>query len=83
MKRVLVFAAHPDDEVLGCGATIARHAAHGDSVTIAIFAQGITARSNDPADADASELAELHGQAQRAADRLGAQELVLFGFPDN
>ena len=83
MKRILVFAAHPDDEVLGCGATIARHAANGDLVTIAIFAEGITSRSDDPADADASELATLHGQAQKAADLLGAQELVLFDFPDN
>ncbi len=83
MKRVLVFAAHPDDEVLGCGATIARHAANGDSVTIAIFAEGITSRSDDPADANANELATLHGQAQEVADLLGAEELILLNFPDN
>ena len=83
MKRVLVFAAHPDDEVLGCGATIARHVAQGDRVTIAIFAEGITSRSDDPADADDNELSELHDQAQRVADHLGAQEFVQFRFPDN
>ncbi len=32
--NVLVIAAHLDDEVLGAGATIARHVAEGDEVTI-------------------------------------------------
>ncbi|MBT4491045.1 MAG: PIG-L family deacetylase, partial [Rhodospirillaceae bacterium] len=30
MTNVLVIAAHPDDEILGCGATMARHARDGD-----------------------------------------------------
>ena len=39
--NILVIAAHPDDEVLGCGGTIARHAAAGDAVTILILANGL------------------------------------------
>ena len=37
--RVMVIAAHPDDEVLGCGGTLARHVAEGDSVdAVVVFA---------------------------------------------
>ena len=32
MKKILVVAAHPDDEILGVGATVAKHAAQGDEV---------------------------------------------------
>ena len=37
---VLVVAAHPDDEVLGCGGTLARHVLAGDSVRVLIVAEG-------------------------------------------
>ena len=43
-KSVLVVAAHPDDEVLGCGGTIARHADVGDQVQILVVAEGSTSR---------------------------------------
>ena len=37
---VLAIAAHPDDEVLGCGGVLARHARNGEPVTIAIVCEG-------------------------------------------
>ena len=43
-KTVLVVAAHPDDEVLGCGGTIAKHSGLGDIVHILIVAEGATSR---------------------------------------
>jgi N-acetylglucosamine malate deacetylase 1 len=39
-RQILVIAAHPDDEVLGCGGTIARHVAEGDSVSVAVVTRG-------------------------------------------
>jgi LmbE family N-acetylglucosaminyl deacetylase len=42
--RVLVIAAHPDDELLGVGGTIAWHIANGDQVKVAVMCEGISAR---------------------------------------
>ena len=42
--NVLIIAAHPDDEILGMGGTIAKHASQHDNVTITYMATGITAR---------------------------------------
>jgi LmbE family N-acetylglucosaminyl deacetylase len=43
--KVLVIAAHPDDEVLSCGGTIARHVTEGDEVHVMFIADGETART--------------------------------------
>jgi LmbE family N-acetylglucosaminyl deacetylase len=42
--KVLVIAAHPDDELLGVGGTIAWHVANGDQVKVAVMCEGISAR---------------------------------------
>jgi LmbE family N-acetylglucosaminyl deacetylase len=39
-KKILVFAPHPDDEVLGCGGTLARHSSEGDQVFLCIVTRG-------------------------------------------
>ena len=44
MKNVLIVAAHPDDEVLGCGGTIARHVAKGDKVSVLWMTDGVGSR---------------------------------------
>jgi LmbE family N-acetylglucosaminyl deacetylase len=78
--NVLVIAAHPDDEVLGCGGTIARHAAAGDRVSILILAEGLTSR---PDFRDDGSLERHRSRAQAAGRLLGAADVVLAGFPDN
>ena len=78
---VLCIVAHPDDEVLGVGGTLARHAADGDDVHICILSDGVTSRYDEPDAADA-EIEQRRQRAQQAADTLGAT-VSLHGFPDN
>jgi N-acetylglucosamine malate deacetylase 1 len=81
--RVLVVAAHPDDEVLGCGGTIAWHADQGDEVAIHIMAEGATSRMDVPDRvAMSSELAGLRESARNAATILGAS-VSFDSYPDN
>jgi LmbE family N-acetylglucosaminyl deacetylase len=82
-KHILVIAAHPDDEILGCGATMARLAAQGHEIHIAIIGEGITSRHSDRSQADAGQLSLLHQNAQAAANQVGAKGLTLYGLPDN
>ena len=81
--NVLVVAAHPDDEVLGCGGTAARLAREGHSVFLSILGEGITSRSKERAGADPAAIKALHACSQRVANLLGAQQLSLHGLPDN
>jgi LmbE family N-acetylglucosaminyl deacetylase len=77
-SRILIVVAHPDDEVLGAGGTLARHVAQGDEVSIAFLADGVGARGDDRAAAERRAMA-----ACRAAVILGAREPRFLGFPDN
>lgn len=84
VSSVLVVAAHPDDEVLGCGGTIARHSDLGDHVQILIAAEGSTSRqSNRDRTLVADELSSLEAAAHKAADILGAKGVELLNLPDN
>lgn len=84
MDRVLVIAAHPDDEVLGCGGVIARHAAAGDEVHIFILGEGATSRHQiRNIGGHTRETGTLQSAACSAAAILGAQRPQFAGLPDN
>ena len=83
-RTIAVIAAHPDDEVLGCGATMARHAAAGDQVHVLIVAEGATSRgAKRNREEAATELSELALNARKAHAILGSASLELLEFPDN
>ena len=84
MSRILVVAAHPDDEVLGCGGAIARHADSGDQVQVLIVAEGSTSRQQERDRAQVrDELSALAKAAHTAGSILGATSVELLDLPDN
>ena len=83
-KTILVVAAHPDDEVLGCGASIAKWTAAGDIVHILIMAEGVTSRSQvRDRDVNSKELSLLEKSAHSAGNILGTDSVKILDFPDN
>lgn len=80
---VLVLAAHPDDEVLGCGGTIRRLADEGQNVHVVILGEGLTSRGRESGDTSAAELERLRATSHEVARLLGARDVVLHGLPDN
>lgn len=74
-SRILVLAPHPDDEILGCGGTIAAATDAGVEVRVAVVTTG------RPDDFPAESIAQVRGEAERAHRLLGAGEPLWLGQP--
>lgn len=83
MKTVLVVAAHPDDEILGVGATVARHAAMGDAVYALILGEGQTSRGAHRQDTGREVVDALHQNTLESAKAVGFRKVFFADFPDN
>lgn len=77
---VLIVAAHPDDEVLGCGGTIAKLADNGVSVHVVFLADGVYSREGE---SRTEELSARRHAAEKACDILGVSSVSFGDFPDN
>ena len=76
--NILVIAAHPDDEVLGCGGSIARWVREGHCVSVLFFTDGVGSRGKS------STAAKIRRKAtQAAANILGFTIAGFASFPDN
>ena len=78
MTRILVIAAHPDDEVLGMGGTIAVYTDRGDEVRVVVVTDG----SSTQYPGDAELRARKEEEALRAAADLGVTDYVHLDLPD-
>ncbi len=76
--RILVLAAHPDDDVLGMGGTIALHALRGDEVRIVCVTDGSSTQYPD----DAGIRERKNAEAVAAAKTLGVDDYVHLDLPD-
>jgi LmbE family N-acetylglucosaminyl deacetylase len=81
---VVVVAAHPDDEVLGCGGTLARMALEGRPVHVLFISDGQTSRPVEPGQAPVEAILKARNAAARAASAiLGGASVEMLGLPDN
>ena len=76
-NKVLIVAAHPDDEILGMGGTALRHVNNDDSVYILFLGDGVGSRGTE------SHAPFRRSCAQNACDVIGAEITVFETFPDN
>lgn len=75
IRRALVIAPHPDDEVLGCGGTMARLAAGGAEVHVAIITRGSAPRF------DLSHVQTVETESRKAHQALGITRTHFLDFP--
>jgi len=89
--KILIVAAHPDDEVLGMGGTILRHSKLKDIVKIVYLATGISSRqkyddkikSKKLSDINKNKIKNLQTDAKKAAKILKVKDMSFYDFPDN
>ena len=81
-RSIMVVAAHPDDEVLGCGGAIAKFADGGASVHVVLMADGVFSRK-EVSETDSVALSARRAAAEKACEILGVKSLSFEEFPDN
>jgi LmbE family N-acetylglucosaminyl deacetylase len=77
-NKVLIFAAHPDDEILGCGGVIQKYVVAGDQVFVCIVTDGSS--SQYPEDNNIANLKDK--QCKKANKYLGVTKVIRLNFPD-
>lgn len=82
MKRVLIVAAHPDDETLGCGGLIAKHRLRGTEFSILFIAEGSSCRYTDPqCEQSFRAVSARTAQARAALAQLGVARMHFQDLP--
>ena len=83
-NKILIIAAHPDDEVLGCGGAMAKWSSEGAEVHSLIIAEWATSRDKiRDRESRKADLTHLKKAAQKAGDILGLASVGLLSYPDN
>ena len=77
MKKILVISAHPDDESLGLGGTLASHAKRGDEVFVLIFTDGESSRNKKQ-----NKITERETQSKKACKILGVKKVKFLRYLD-
>jgi len=83
-KKILIVAAHPDDEVLGCFGTVARLIKKGYEAYTLILGEGKTSRDEKRVlENNKDEITTLKNEIQNANNIIGIKKVFVKSFPDN
>ena len=84
-KRILVIVAHPDDELLGLGATMNKLITEQNcTIRVIILGEGITSRSENRNPEQWSQELKIHRQnIETARKSIGYESVGIYDFPDN
>ena len=81
MRKVLIVAAHPDDEVLGCGALIAKHVKKGCEFYVLLLGEGTSCRYSDLNDPQIPVIIQERKKSfLKALGILGVQKTKIYDF---
>ena len=83
MSRILVIAAHPDDEILGIGGTVRKYRNANHNVECVILGEGMTSRADKREESPKELIDDLHEQTLQAAHKIGYEKVHFSNFPDN
>ena len=83
-KKILIIAAHPDDEVLGCFGAVARMVKEGDEAYTLILGEGKTSRDERRSvENKKAELNILNQEIEKANSVINIKKTFIENFPDN
>jgi LmbE family N-acetylglucosaminyl deacetylase len=80
---ILIIAAHPDDEIIGCGATAAKLVRSGCAVNVLILGEGVASRFTKKGPGLKKEITRLHKMTNKAAEVIGFKNVIFEDLPDN
>lgn len=83
MSKILIVAAHPDDEIIGCAGTMIKKISEGHEVYSLILGEGITARYSNRINADKNTIEKLNAETNEIAKFIGFKKNWSFSLPDN
>tara|TARA_B100001057_G_C22606385_1_gene854838 strand:+ start:263 stop:931 length:669 start_codon:yes stop_codon:yes gene_type:complete len=79
-ENILVIAAHPDDEVLGCGGALINHKKKKDNITVIILSDGESSRNQKNLQL---KINNRKNNAIKVSKIIGYKNLFTYNYPDN